>query len=189
MVVGMLKLKVSAEEMCAICVMGWPGPIPPFQGVQGVLPYGVKNVIKWKSRMGLKKLVNRQYEKLKKEKIWGTKEYNGMVMSFLFYNQAYTFAGPQDNFITFYEGTESNFASIGTLDNKEYEIVCYANLEEWIKAIVQNYHIIMADTSATSFTVIHHRWGINKEEIHDVCNVSDWDIRIFKYNESDKNIN
>ena len=61
----MLKLKVSAEEVCTICVMGWPGPLPPFQGVQGILPYGVKNAIKWKSRMGLKKLVNRQYEKLK----------------------------------------------------------------------------------------------------------------------------
>lgn len=116
-----MELKVSAEEMCTICVMGWHGPLPPFKGVQGILPYGVKNVIRWKSQIGLNKLIHNQHEKLKKEKIWGTKEFNDMVMAILFYKQAYTFVSSQNNFITFYEGTESNFASICSRDHKEYE--------------------------------------------------------------------
>lgn len=151
-----MNLKLGAEEMCIICVMAWPGPLPPFQGVQGVLPYGVKNAIKWKSKLGLKKLIRNQHEKLKKEKIWGTKEYNDMLMAVLFFNQAYTFVDSNKNFVTFYEGVEGNFASICSRNHNEYEIVNYSTRENWCREIVRNYQELRLNGNLELFTVIHH---------------------------------
>ena len=175
-----MNLKLNAEEMCVICVMAWPGPLPPFQGVQGVLPYGVKNAIKWKSKLGLKKLIRNQHEKLKKNKIWGKKEFNDMLMSVLFFNQAYSFVDVNKNFVTFYEGTEGNYSSICSKNSDEYEIRNYTMRENWYNEIMHTYHELKENEKIELFTVIHHRWGNNKKEIRDKYSAIDWDVRMIE---------
>ena len=168
-------IQVNAQEMCTMCVMAWPGPLPPFQGVQGVLPYGVKNAIKWKSALGLNKLIRKQHDKLKNEKIWGAKEYNSMFKAILFFKHAYTFEDSNKNFFTFYEGIETSFASICSRDNNEYEMVSYSNRETWIEAIMQTYHDTIESENSELFTVIHHWCGDNGKEIRDKHRACDWD--------------
>ena len=170
-----MQLQVSAQEMCTMCVMAWPGPLPPFKGVQGVLPYGVKNVIKWKSQMGLNKLIHNQHDKLVKQKIWGSKEYNSMFMAILFFKHTYTFEDSNKDFITFYEGIENDFASICSKDNDEYEIVHYSNREEWTKAVKQTYQEVMGSENKSLFTVMHHR-GDTEKLIIDRYSAADWEL-------------
>ena len=175
-----MNLKVNAEELCTMCVMAWPGPLPPFQGVQGVLPYGVKNVIKWKSNMGLNKLMRKQHDKLEKEKIWDTIEYNSMFMAILFFKHAYTFEDSSKNFITFYEGIENSFASICLRENDEYEIANYSNRETWLEAIMQKYQNVIVSENLELFTVIHHYCGKKGKEVRDSYSAAEWDVKMLE---------
>ena len=175
-----LNLKVNAQELCTMCVMAWPGPLPPFQGVQGVLPYGVKNVIKWKSALRLDKLIRKQHEKLKKEKIWSKKEYHSMLHGILFFKQAYTFEDSNKNFITFYEGIENTFASIRLKDNGEYEINNYLSREEWLESIMCTYDEIIKNENVELFTIIHHYCGKKGKEVRDRYSIGNWDMNKIK---------
>lgn len=47
-------LDVNSKELCLLSLITWQGPLPLFQGVQGILPDGVKNSVKWKSKIGMK---------------------------------------------------------------------------------------------------------------------------------------
>lgn len=83
-----MKLELTSNEMCALMILSWAGPLTPF-GVGSILPEKVRNSFKWKSGMSIKKEVDQLIKRLKKENVWGNSEFEAMVSLVHFYKTGY----------------------------------------------------------------------------------------------------
>lgn len=48
------EIRLNAEEMVALMLLHWSGSFPLGKGLEIILPYGVKNAMRWITRIGLK---------------------------------------------------------------------------------------------------------------------------------------
>lgn len=151
-----MKLCFNAEQFCAVCVLTWPGPLPPFKGVQGILPEGVKNVVKWKSWLGLKKILKQEKNRLvelEKEKLLKLEELNDVMLTIHFYTKSISVLCDNNYLISFFEGLEEDltldtnndiikkegYVSLKFLnDAKDYEINNYITKKEMYDDIKQS---------------------------------------------------
>ena len=125
-----MKLKFSAEEFCALCILSWPGPLPPFKGVEGVLPYGVKNVVKWKSQLSLKKLLKKEKGKLEQAGLLQNGELVDAMITIHFYQKCISIVQEEQHLISFYEAPEG-YVSLNLSNNEDtYEIKKYETKKE-----------------------------------------------------------
>lgn len=132
-----MKLCFNAEELCAVCILTWPGPLPPFKGVQGILPDGVKNVVKWKSRLGLKKLLKQEISKLEKENLLKTGELIDEMTTILFYKKSISILCDNNYLISFFEAPEGYVSLKFLNDANDYEINNFITKKEMYDDIKQ----------------------------------------------------
>ncbi len=138
-------LDLNSDELCVLSLITWHGPLPLFEGIQGILPDGVKNSVKWKSKTGLKKLAKRLQKRLEKEGIWETAELENSMIAIIFYEQAVSVMGGGKHIASFYK-SEEGLASITFCgDGDMYEIQDYKDESKWLTALCANCNSTLAD--------------------------------------------
>lgn len=115
----MRNITLNAEEVAVLMMMYWPAPFPGGKGIGGLLPYGVKNVLKWKNRIGLDRAAKRFETKMKKERLWNSPELGSIAMPVLYYNKGIVVQKDTMLYKSIYFG-EDLFVMIDQLGEDEY---------------------------------------------------------------------
>lgn len=85
-----MELKLNAEEIAVLMMLHWPASFPGGKGIGGIIPYGIKNVLKWKNAIGLRNAVKRFEKKMTSLKLWNLPELGSIAMPILFFDKAVT---------------------------------------------------------------------------------------------------
>lgn len=115
----MTNIQLNAEEVAALMMLYWPAPFPGGKGIGGIIPYGVKNVLKWKNGIGLNNAIKRFKKKMTSLNLWDSPELGSIAMPVLYYKKAVTIQKDKTVLKSIYFG-EDLFVVIDYLENDEY---------------------------------------------------------------------
>lgn len=140
-----MVINLNSNELCALSLITWQGPFPLFKGVQGIIPDGVRNSVKWKSKIGLQKLAKDIQMRLEIEGIWGTAVFENSMITIIFYEQAVSVMCGKKYIANFYKA-EEGLSSITFCEERDmYEIQDYKQESQWLIALCDNCNKLHVD--------------------------------------------
>lgn len=127
----MEKIILSAEEVAVLMMLHWPGPFPGGKGIGGILPYGVKNVLKWKNRIGLDNAVKRFKKKMKENAMWNSPTLGSVAAPVLYFEKAITVEKEKKEIYKSIYWGEGLFVMIDFREDNEYAFSIMHSIEEY----------------------------------------------------------
>lgn len=126
----MKEIRINAEEVAALMMLHWPTMFPGGKGIGGIIPYGVKNVLKWKNRIGLDNAIKRFKKKMINQKCWNVSELANLAIPVLYYEKAITIQRGKELVLSIYLGKEEYFVTLEFSGNDEYVFAVKDSLDD-----------------------------------------------------------